>query len=161
MTKGVVSWPRRVESSTAVSRVEAVKGLIGIGALRRVAQCCCGLMSRPFECLAVDLVLRSPRGSLCRFPGKLAGDRWGRVTMGVDAIAKLAQYLVSILADPLLATWRARREVEANKILAHGEAEVMEILLKEKPGLQLGQCSNCWKALWTFERWLKRDSPED
>ena len=47
--------------------------------------------------------------------------------MSVDAIAKLAQYTISLLADPLLVTWRARREVEANRILAHGEAEVMEI----------------------------------
>ena len=48
--------------------------------------------------------------------------------MSVDAIAKLAQYTISLLADPLLATWRARREVTADRIRAEGQAEFMEIL---------------------------------
>ena len=48
--------------------------------------------------------------------------------MGIDGIVKLAQYTVSLLADPLLATWRAKREVEANRIRAHGQTEVMEML---------------------------------
>ena len=48
--------------------------------------------------------------------------------MSVDAIAKLAQYTISLLADPLLATWRARREVAADRIRAEGQAEFMEIL---------------------------------
>lgn len=46
----------------------------------------------------------------------------------VGAIAKLAQYTIGLLADPLLATWRAKREVEANRIRAKGQAEDMEIL---------------------------------
>ena len=48
--------------------------------------------------------------------------------MSVDAIAKLAHYTISLLADPLLATWRARREVEANRIRARGQADIMELL---------------------------------
>ena len=45
----------------------------------------------------------------------------------VAAVAKFGQYLVSLFADPLLATWRARREVEANRIRALGDAEDMKI----------------------------------
>ncbi len=48
--------------------------------------------------------------------------------IGVDAAMKFGQYLVGLFADPLLATWKAKRTVEANKILAHGQADVMEIL---------------------------------
>lgn len=48
--------------------------------------------------------------------------------MSVDAIAKLAQYAVSLVADPLLATWRAKRGVQADRIRAVGQAEIMEIL---------------------------------
>lgn len=46
----------------------------------------------------------------------------------VGAVAKLVQYTIGLLADPLLATWRAKREVEANRIRAEGQAENMEIL---------------------------------
>lgn len=46
----------------------------------------------------------------------------------VGAVAKLAQYTISLLADPLLATWRAKREVRADRIRAEGRAEFMEIL---------------------------------
>ena len=46
----------------------------------------------------------------------------------VGAVAKLAQYTISLLADPLLATWRAKREVAADRIRAEGQAEFMEIL---------------------------------
>lgn len=46
----------------------------------------------------------------------------------VGAVAKLAQYTMSLLAEPLLATLRARQEVKANKIRAEGQAEIMEIL---------------------------------
>lgn len=46
----------------------------------------------------------------------------------VGAVAKLAQYTISLLADPLLATWRAKREVKADRIRAEGQAEFMEIL---------------------------------
>ena len=45
----------------------------------------------------------------------------------VAAVAKFGQYLVSLFADPVLATWRARREVEANRIRALGETENMKI----------------------------------
>ena len=45
----------------------------------------------------------------------------------VGAVAKLGQYLLALLGEPRLASWRARKLVEADKILAHGEAEVMEI----------------------------------
>ena len=48
--------------------------------------------------------------------------------MSVDAVAKLAQYTIGLLADPLLATWRARREVKADRIRAEGQAEFLEIL---------------------------------
>ena len=51
------------------------------------------------------------------------------MTMGdVGAVAKLVQYTVSLLADPLLATWRAKREVKAGIIRSKGLAESMEIL---------------------------------
>lgn len=46
----------------------------------------------------------------------------------VGAVAKLAQYTLNLLAEPLLATLRARREVKANRIRAEGQAEIMEIL---------------------------------
>lgn len=46
----------------------------------------------------------------------------------VGAVAKLAQYTMSLLAEPLLATLRARQEVKANRIRAKGQAEIMEIL---------------------------------
>ena len=46
----------------------------------------------------------------------------------MDAITKLAQYTISLVADPLLATWRAKREVQADKIRAEGHIEVVEIL---------------------------------
>ena len=46
----------------------------------------------------------------------------------VGAVAKLAEYAISLVADPLLATWRAKREVEADRIRAEGRAEFMEIL---------------------------------
>ena len=46
----------------------------------------------------------------------------------IGAVAKLAQYTISLVADPLLATWRAKREIEADKIRAESHAEVMEIL---------------------------------
>ena len=45
----------------------------------------------------------------------------------VGAFAKLGHYLLALLGEPRLASWRARKLVEADKILAHGEAEVMEI----------------------------------
>lgn len=45
----------------------------------------------------------------------------------VGAVAKLGHYLLALLGEPRLASWRARKLVEADKILAHGEAEVMEI----------------------------------
>ena len=48
--------------------------------------------------------------------------------MSVDAIAKLAHYTISLLADPLLKAWRARREVEANRIRARGQVDIMELL---------------------------------
>ena len=41
---------------------------------------------------------------------------------------KLAQYTMSLFAEPLLLTLRARQEVKANKIRAEGQAETMEIL---------------------------------
>ena len=43
------------------------------------------------------------------------------------AVAKLGHYLLALLGEPRLASWRARKLVEADKIVAHGEAEVMEI----------------------------------
>ena len=46
----------------------------------------------------------------------------------VGAVAKLAQYTMSLLAEPLLATLRARQEVKANRIRAEGQAEIVEIL---------------------------------
>ena len=46
----------------------------------------------------------------------------------VGAVAKLAQYTMSLFAEPLLLTLRARQEVKANKIRAEGQAETMEIL---------------------------------
>ena len=46
----------------------------------------------------------------------------------VGAVAKLAQYTMNLLAEPLLATLRARQEVKANRIRAEGHAEIMEIL---------------------------------
>ena len=57
---------------------------------------------------------------------------------GVEASVKFAQYLVGLLADPLLAKWRARKEVEANRVLAHGQAEVMEILAKGEARASVG-----------------------
>ena len=45
----------------------------------------------------------------------------------VGAVTKLGHYLLALLGEPRLASWRARNLVEADKILAHGEAEVMEI----------------------------------
>ena len=45
----------------------------------------------------------------------------------VGAVAKLGHFLLALLGEPRLASWRARKLVEADKILAHGEAEVMEI----------------------------------
>lgn len=45
----------------------------------------------------------------------------------IGAVAKLLQYISSLLAEPSLATWRARKQVEAQRILALGEAEVAEI----------------------------------
>ena len=46
----------------------------------------------------------------------------------VGAVAKLIEYTVGVFADPLLATWRAKKEVRANRVRAEGQAEVMEIL---------------------------------
>lgn len=45
----------------------------------------------------------------------------------IGAVAKFLQYISSLLAEPSLATWRARKQVEAQRILALGEAEVAEI----------------------------------
>ena len=45
----------------------------------------------------------------------------------VAAVAKFLQHISSLLAEPSLATWRARKQVEAQRILALGEAEVAEI----------------------------------
>ena len=45
----------------------------------------------------------------------------------VGAVTKLGHYLLALLGEPRLASWRARKLVEADKIVAHGEAEVMEI----------------------------------
>ena len=45
----------------------------------------------------------------------------------VGAVAKLGHYLLALLGEPRLASWRARKLVEAEKISAHGEAEAMEI----------------------------------
>ena len=47
---------------------------------------------------------------------------------GVEAVAKLAQYAMSLLAEQLLATRGAKQEVKASKIRAEGHVEVMEIL---------------------------------
>ena len=56
----------------------------------------------------------------------------------VEATVKFAQYLVGLLADPLLAKSRANKVVEANKVLAHGQAEVMEILAKGEVRASVG-----------------------
>ena len=45
----------------------------------------------------------------------------------VGAVTKLGHYLLALLGEPRLASWRARKLVEAEKISAHGEAEAMEI----------------------------------
>ena len=56
----------------------------------------------------------------------------------MDTALKFGQYLVGLFADPLLATWRAKRTVEANKVLAHGQSEVMEILAKGEVRASVG-----------------------
>ena len=45
----------------------------------------------------------------------------------VGAFAKLGHYFLALLGEPRLASWRARKLVEAEKILAHGEADAMKI----------------------------------
>ena len=57
---------------------------------------------------------------------------------GVDAAVKFSQYLLGLFADPLLAKWKAKRTVEANKILAHGHTEVVEILAKGEVRTSVG-----------------------
>ena len=40
----------------------------------------------------------------------------------VGAVAKLIEYTVGLIADPLLTTWRTKREVEASRVSAEGQA---------------------------------------
>ena len=49
----------------------------------------------------------------------------------VEALAQLARYVISISLDPLLAPWRARRDVEADKTRALGAADNMRTLILE------------------------------
>lgn len=53
------------------------------------------------------------------------------VSLNVPALTKLADYCasgISSVAGPILATWRARQEAEANRIAAQGDADAQRIL---------------------------------
>ena len=64
----------------------------------------------------------------------------------VGAVAKLSHYLLALLGEPRLASWRARKVVEANRILAHGEAEVMEIRARGAAEAELAASATLAKA---------------
>ena len=60
-------------------------------------------------------------------------------TDSIPALAKLTEYALELSIDPLLAVWRAKREVKADTIRAIGEANIRQILASGEASAELQQ----------------------